>query len=1738
MKTISLITAFVFTLQTIVFASPAFIYNAKVPKRYGRTKRIYAAKGNKNIILIEDAHTSVEAQKNIKNIIESLNEKLNLQNGISLGIEGAEGNLDTTLISTFPYEKIKDKVLKSYVKDGKVSGAEYEAFLRGDRYKFYGLEDKELYEKNYRAYEKSLRERKRVVKELEEVKEGFVEKLFDMEGEEFKTAFNKVVEYVKDKCEFGDYYVFLTGKTRSLGIDLIKYPLFLHFGEILNKLDGKGVEENRNVLDNVDYTALMEEMREIGERVLLKLSKDKELVKRYIEVDMLIELLRLNISYRYRDKYLNIKPDRYLTDKIIGIEGVLDDVREFYKYAEARNKSLVANALKNLSSAGEEESGYIVVGGYHTDGICEELKRLGVSYAVVSPNVGEMGKRLSYDLLMNSNRDMYMELIKSSINTLQAVRPSFPIGDRSSGVYFQKEIGAELFGEGAREKIGRFGEEGFSNVEYKDELRESGWKLSGLYNISKIYEIGEDLGIIEVEVNDKGKVYKVIKGDIEGKRRDEFIRRVRKVLGNKAREGVYIGADGEKLLAEIRRYGELSEEERDIYVRDLLDKLPKVNGIGIKADRRIIKEILKVKGDAISETIDMGEKENTATLSGVGEDEFNELYEPILLEIYKEETDSKYEATGQLRRSAVISRNIMQKAFGKTWPAYIRKLNKEFGESFFEEAEKEGLGGCDYGDLHNFGNDVAHIVTSHTILNELVKKAKADNEGKVYRNDEKYQKILELISKKIKDSRYFNEKGGVREEDILKILNKDKVNKSLKYLIKGMEREILYEKDKEKNSRSDRANRFNKKADSRVISNRQRKPGLNNKIKMITSIVIGGLFFGMAKIAESATHYASYVSHATGVSDILMTGAWILSVGMMILKIGIEEDKKGELKRTLVRFLKNAHGNLNNLSEDDIRKARDAMRGYINSGILNEVSGEEREFLKEFAESIVKNGEEADKLADMAIEKFIDKLNSKSRSGNNGDNGTEEEWCDWEDDDSSADIPLSSVNLERLNRLKKLKSNKDRQGLLLLIREIQGWKEEDALKWEFGGKEMMYVEKLLEVRKIKEAIKIMDEIYEFCSMPLLPYLENYTSKKAVEKFEPVVNRDKLMKHIKSECLNKKGKLLVLIGESGAGKTLIAKEFARQIYEGESGYPELNEYKMLSLDTMKFNVAARNPMTTPENVVSELVNFVKKYNKGKVILYIDGGHILTKKGGFPIDFYGKIRTELENSDVRVILSTTPRGYSKILKKDSALNERIIQRKIRAVSKGKTARVLKKNKNTFGKDDMSLPSWVTNRILDIRLPNLKDKVDIVDGTDSRKIIYVKRDFDLEFLSSIGGHFERYDIHFYEKQSYISYKCYIDNILRERGMVYLLRNSNGLVYCINSGNEMVVPVAGEDMDKEATVYEKSKNIFNAMLKKNGCMNIEEFAKEIGEYSGDKVFKKLVLKIFRRDKVEEYFGRGKGLSDKGEKISNITGFVMRLSRKLKSMRKDEVNNIIRKIDDMSIGDIEILTVGSKLNRFIEDSLKNYKSKKYLLVNGRVLVSDYNMKEGKIFGEDGMRLKATAVNTFLREQISEIKEEYEDRGKEIKIIVYLNRADKDEELILKEYLRGSGIEEWVVGKDMSRINEKLSAKGIGIEDICGIVSDNRGDKDAYEYYVESGKLKKWQYKELNPNVEYILRRVGGNKYRKSATLYDAGVAILEKDERISLESRVVEVSKDIANRVIKYMNEVKKYNGAIKTAA
>ncbi len=215
-----------------------------IPFEYGQVVERYNPKSSHpKVILIQDLHANYEVQKNIKGILNYINENY----GISrIGAEGNSSDVDVSLLSSIPYKKVKEEVIDYFMKKGFVTGPE-EFVALSNRLVLEGLEDKELYEQATSLLLSSLNHHPQIVEYLERIK--YLLKILEDRicCSNLKRFRNQYILYKQDELSPYVFQKYLRGWAKEIDIPVGRiseeYQRYIVLTERQESLDYKKIEK-------------------------------------------------------------------------------------------------------------------------------------------------------------------------------------------------------------------------------------------------------------------------------------------------------------------------------------------------------------------------------------------------------------------------------------------------------------------------------------------------------------------------------------------------------------------------------------------------------------------------------------------------------------------------------------------------------------------------------------------------------------------------------------------------------------------------------------------------------------------------------------------------------------------------------------------------------------------------------------------------------------------------------------------------------------------------------------------------------------------------------------------------------------------------------------------------------------------------------------------------------------------------------------------------------------------------------------------------------------------------------------------------------------------------------------------------------------------------------------------------------------------------------------------------------
>lgn len=258
--------------------------------------------------------------------------------------------------------------------------------------------------------------------------------------------------------------------------------------------------------------------------------------------------------------------------------------------------------------------------------------------------------------------------------------------------------------------------------------------------------------------------------------------------------------------------------------------------------------------------------------------------------------------------------------------------------------------------------------------------------------------------------------------------------------------------------------------------------------------------------------------------------------------------------------------------------------------------------------------------------------------------------------------------------------------------------------------------------------KRADEILnEFCT--------NLNDLAKADKIDPIIGRDNELLEI-AQVLAKRNKAnILLVGDPGVGKTMLAEGLARNIVQGD--VPEyLKNQTVYNLEISSLLAGSKYRGDFEEKIK----NVLKALEvKGNSILFVDEAHQMRGAGnsssGGTVDFSNMIKPAIAKGRIKIIASTTWEEYTQSFEKDRALMRRFHRITVDEPSPTMAKEILKGIKSQFEKfHGIDISQDAIDAAVDYSVRyqtdrKLPDKaIDLIDTAAAKQRIKPKTDQDL--------------------------------------------------------------------------------------------------------------------------------------------------------------------------------------------------------------------------------------------------------------------------------------------------------------------------------------------------------------------------------------------------------------------------
>ncbi len=247
-------------------------------------------------------------------------------------------------------------------------------------------------------------------------------------SKEKQSILNIQMKYKFQQISPTQYHKFILNECDNLLVEIDEYPNFTKFVSYSKKL--REVNNRKLFLEVDKCVKLIKES-------LYSNDTEKRLDSLYQSTLVLENAFSLSLSLKGSLELTELNTSSYIKDLTVFLEnidktGTLSDtvhnikflsnallyVKEYYASAQQRNKYLIENTIEIMRSKNLKKC-ILYTGGFHTDGICDLMRKKGISYSVITPKTISSSDENSYIKLLTNIKDPFMKILENNLSDFQ-----------------------------------------------------------------------------------------------------------------------------------------------------------------------------------------------------------------------------------------------------------------------------------------------------------------------------------------------------------------------------------------------------------------------------------------------------------------------------------------------------------------------------------------------------------------------------------------------------------------------------------------------------------------------------------------------------------------------------------------------------------------------------------------------------------------------------------------------------------------------------------------------------------------------------------------------------------------------------------------------------------------------------------------------------------------------------------------------------------------------------------------------------------------------------------------------------------------------------------------------------------------------------------------------------------------------------------------------------------------------
>lgn len=373
------------------------------PSAYGVVVDAYRAgtEEQPRIILIQDMHGHVGAQRNIAQVLYHLVPKLSraANHPIPLYVEGAWTSVDPSPIRNIPEAKLREITANYLLNKTEFTGSDYFAVMHPEFANLFEIrraEERDLYLTQMEVLQRSLPNHQALVKRIQLAESS----LHGLRNQNYPLALRRLYKlrqaYQNGKIDPARYAASLITLARIHHINLQPYR-FMHQALASGKIPEASAEL---VILNREFSHLhyalahtLVQQKPLWAYLPFDDFHTQVLLNNMVIIDQYLDLLKQLVSEPLPREdtgaaYRLLPQLAQVAQRLMGADTATPELSEvlrasldFYPLSVLRDDPLIRNTLVGA----QEGPAILVAGGFHAQGMVNTLRKQGVSYLIIAP---------------------------------------------------------------------------------------------------------------------------------------------------------------------------------------------------------------------------------------------------------------------------------------------------------------------------------------------------------------------------------------------------------------------------------------------------------------------------------------------------------------------------------------------------------------------------------------------------------------------------------------------------------------------------------------------------------------------------------------------------------------------------------------------------------------------------------------------------------------------------------------------------------------------------------------------------------------------------------------------------------------------------------------------------------------------------------------------------------------------------------------------------------------------------------------------------------------------------------------------------------------------------------------------------------------------------------------------------------------------------------------------------------